>query len=396
MKSPASAQVLVVGDEATEARQLVEHLKKHFEHVGSSTDTNAEAAAAAFEKHAPEVLVLAFKGLEQAERYYLALHRFGQSIYQRPHRTVLLCRKEDTEGAFELCKKGYFDDYNLYWPNPQDGLRVVMSVWLAARELLAQKKTGLSGRELRTHVSHLEGLDRKLTQEFEEGERQAVAAHDSLLDLEMDLSAASDELSTHLVRGAANGAIEVKDSEALARDLEHFKKRQIERTRRAADQGVKPISAWARDLKAKVEPALTGARALTTQVERMKPVLLVVDDDVAMRDILEPVLVSLGYDVLLVGGGNQALRELTHTLPDAILMDIRLTDSDGVTLTRQLKASPHLAHIPIILMTGDSRREQLMSSIEAGAADFIAKPFTIGVLRAKLEKVLRPSAPRLL
>jgi CheY-like chemotaxis protein len=394
MKSPASARVLVAGDEATEARHLVENLRKHFEHVESSIATDAETAAADFEKHAPNVVVLAFKGLEQAERYYLALHRFGRSIYQQPHRTVLLCRKEDTEGAFQLCKKGYFDDYVLYWPNPQDGLRIVMSVWLAGRELVGKRNAGPTGRELRTHVNQLEGLDRKLTQEFEEGERQAAAAHDSLLDLENDLSTANDELSSHLIRGGANGAIEVKDSEALARDLAQFKKRQIERTRMAGDRGVKPMSAWARDLKAKVEPALTGVRELVTQVERIKPVLLVVDDDVAMRDILEPVLISLGYDVALVGGGNQALRELTNMLPDAILMDIRLTDSDGVTLTRQLKASPHLAHIPIILMTGDSRREQLMSSIEAGAADFIAKPFTIGVLRAKLEKVLRSSAAR--
>ncbi|HEY4339000.1 MAG TPA: response regulator [Steroidobacteraceae bacterium] len=391
MKSPSSARVLVAADEATEARQLVEHLKKHFDHVASSIETNAETAAADFEKHAPEVIVLAFKGLEHAERYYLGLHRFGQSIYQRPHRTVLLCRREDTEGAFELCKKGYFDDYNLYWPNPQDGLRVVMSVWLACRELLGRKSEDLTSRDLRTHVSHLEGLDRKLAHEFEEGERQAAAAHDSLLDLEHDLSRANDELSSHLVRGGANGAIEVKDSEALARDLAQFKQRQIERTRMAGDRGIKPISAWARDLKAKVEPSLTGARALSSQVERIKPKVLVVDDDGAMRDILEPVLISLGYEVTLAVGGNHALRELAHSLPDAILMDIRLTDSDGVTLTRQLKASPHIAHIPIILMTGDSRREQLISSIEAGAADFIAKPFTIGVLRAKLEKVLRPA-----
>jgi len=162
MKSPASAQVLVAGDDATEARQLVQNLKNHFEHVASSTDTNAETAAADFERHSPEVIVLAFKQLEQAERYYLALHRFGQSIYQRRHRTVLLCGKDDTEGAFELCKKGYFDDYVLYWPNPQDGLRIVMSVWIACRELLSQKNEGLTGRELRTHVNHLEGLDRKL------------------------------------------------------------------------------------------------------------------------------------------------------------------------------------------------------------------------------------------
>jgi CheY-like chemotaxis protein len=94
-------------------------------------------------------------------------------------------------------------------------------------------------------------------------------------------------------------------------------------------------------------------------------------------------------EVVLVSSGDQALRELNDRQPDAILMDIRLADSDGVTLTRQLKSWPQLAHIPVILMTGDSRRETLLSSMRAGAVDFIAKPFTREVLRTKLERVLR-------
>jgi DNA-binding NarL/FixJ family response regulator len=66
-----------------------------------------------------------------------------------------------------------------------------------------------------------------------------------------------------------------------------------------------------------------------------------------------------------------------------------LTDSDGVTLTRQLKSLPQFAHIPIILMTGDSRRQTLFSSMQAGAVDFVARSFTRDVVRARLEKVLR-------
>jgi CheY-like chemotaxis protein len=391
MNSPGSARVLVVGEDAREARQLVTNLKDHFEHVESST--NPDEAAADFEKHAPDVIVMAFKSLEQAERYYLALHRFGKFIYQRPHRTVLLCGKDEVAAAFDLCKKRYFDDYVLYWPNPQDGLRIAMSVWLACRELQARRKEGPTGSQLRSHATHLEDLDRKLREELEEGQRQAAAAHNSLLDLERDISSVNDELSQHLIGGGANGAIEVKDVDALARELEQFKSRQIECTRIARDQGIRPMGSWARELKTKVEPALKETRALATQVRQIRPALLVVDDDEVMRDILKPVLISLGYDVVLVGSGDQALRELTQMQPDALLLDIRLQDCDGVTLTRQLKSRPHLAHIPVILMSGDSRRERLMSSIEAGAVDFIAKPFTREVLRVKLEKVLGRTVP---
>jgi DNA-binding response OmpR family regulator len=74
---------------------------------------------------------------------------------------------------------------------------------------------------------------------------------------------------------------------------------------------------------------------------------------------------------------------------DAILMDIRLSDTDGINLTRQLRSIPQLAQVPVVLMSGDSRRDTLLSGIEAGATDFMAKPFTREVLRTKLDKVLR-------
>jgi PleD family two-component response regulator len=387
MKSPAAARVLIAAADAAEAAQLVESLMNHFDHVASSTD--ADAAAEQFEKFAPDVIVMAFKGLEQAERYYLALHRFGQSIHQRIHRTILLCRKEDAVAAFELCKKRFFDDYVLYWPNPQDGLRIPMSVWLASREIQAQYKHGPTGQDLRTHARHLEDLDQKLSQELEEGAKRAATANDSLLELEQDLARVNDDFSHRLVTGGASGAIEVKDAEAFGRELDRFKRSQIERTRTARDQAVKPMTLWASELKEKVTPALSGTRALAAQIIQSQPVLLVVDDNEAMRSALQPVLSSLGYELVLVGSGQQALRELTRIEPDAILLDIGLSDTDGITLTRQLKSMPELARIPVILMSGDSRRDTLVSAMQAGAADFIAKPFTRDILRTKLDKVVR-------
>jgi CheY-like chemotaxis protein len=386
VKSPAAARVLVASDEAKEARQLVELLKNHFDHVESSTD--ADAAVAEFEAQAPDIVVIAFKTLEHAERYYLGLHRFGQAIYARPHRTLLLCRKEDTVAAFHLCKKRYFDNYVLYWPNPQDGLRLPMSVWVAARELQALQQDGPSGPELRSHARHLVDLDRTLTTGLAESEQQAAAADAQLLELEHKLAGANDEFSRHLVSGGANGAIEIKDSAALARQLAQFKKRQLDCARTARDQSIQPIKSWAKNLKDKVAPALARTRALATQVQENKPTLLVIDDDEAMRAALEPVLSSLGYDLAIVGSGHEALRVLAHVQPDAILMDIRLTDTDGINLTRQLRLIPQLAQVPVVLMSGDSRRDTLLSGIEAGATDFIAKPFTREVLRTKLDKVL--------
>jgi two-component system chemotaxis response regulator CheY len=68
-------------------------------------------------------------------------------------------------------------------------------------------------------------------------------------------------------------------------------------------------------------------------------------------------------------------------------MDFRLPGADGISLMRQLKASPEVAAIPIIMMTADARRETVKNSIDAGASDFLVKPFTRQSLRSKIESV---------
>jgi CheY-like chemotaxis protein len=74
-------------------------------------------------------------------------------------------------------------------------------------------------------------------------------------------------------------------------------------------------------------------------------------------------------------------------------MDVRLPGIDGVAFTRQLKGTPQFAAIPIVMMTGDSRRNTLVGSIEAGASAFVVKPVTQAELEAKLNKLLsRPEA----
>ena len=73
-------------------------------------------------------------------------------------------------------------------------------------------------------------------------------------------------------------------------------------------------------------------------------------------------------------------------------MDVRLPGGDGVALTEQIKSTPELASIPVVMLTGEARFETLVRSMEAGAADFIVKPFTRDALVAKLGKYLPAAA----
>jgi CheY-like chemotaxis protein len=388
MKSPASARVLVLGDSSAQMAALVAELSKHFKQVDSVVPDPDQAGP---EQQAADVLVLAFKELDQAQPYCKAMGSAEPSL--SPQRSVLLCKAEESAAALELCKRQYFDDFVAFGPAPQERTRLTMSVWLAARAALALRRSGEAGAELLSHAKQLGDLDRKITHEIDMGERQAASTHDSMLDLEHKLSKATDEFSSHLIKGGANAAVEVKDAAALKRDLAQFKSRQLDLARAAREHGVSPMNTWAQQLRGKVEPSLAESRAFATQVRQSRPTLLVIGDDNTTRELLTPSLRSLGYDPVLARDGNQVLAQLARTRPNAILMNIVASPSEAVSLTRQIKALPDIAHIPIIILSGDSRRETLLSSIRAGASDFIAKPFTQEILRAKLGKILRQPAP---
>ena len=334
--------------------------------------------------------MLAFKNLDHVQPYCRPIGVAEQSVTSR--RSVLLCQEEDVAAAFELCKRQYFDDYVPYWPNPQDPSRLLMSVWVAGRAAMALEHKGEWDVQLLAHAKQLGNLDRQVTHELDMGERQAAAARDSLIDLEHKLAKANDEFSIHLVQTGANAAVEVKDVAALNQELARFKAQQLELAQAAREQGVKPLNTWAQQLRGKVEPSLAGAREFAAQVRQARPTLLVIGDDDTTRGVLTPSLRFLGYDPVIARDGNHVLSQLARTRPDAILMDIMLPGPEAVSLTRQLKALPDIAHIPIIIMSGDSRRETLISSLKAGASDFIAKPFTREVLRTKLDRLFRQQA----
>jgi CheY-like chemotaxis protein len=385
-RAPAQARVLIATDSLAEAQQIEHLLEDHFTTLRSSTEP--DRAVKDFDAYKPDVLVLAFDTLEKAQNYYLGLYRFSQILAGHAHRTVVLCTKEEVRAAFDLCKKRYFDDYVLFWPLIQDGLRLPMSIWVACREMTAPPDAAPARAEWVAHTKHLRTLESKLAREWSNGEERVGIARSSMVELEQQLARESDEFSKRLVRGGDETGVEVKHPDRLAREIERLKSRQLEQARRVRVQGVEPLGEWARGLKRELEPSLAGTRALTETVRAIRPIVMVVEDDDFSQELIARALGSQAYQLLFVGDAAAASRELQRVRPDVILMDVRLPGVDGVTLTRRLKATANCAKVPIIMMSGDARGETLRNSIEAGAADFVVKPFTTEALTSKIENVL--------
>jgi PleD family two-component response regulator len=103
--------------------------------------------------------------------------------------------------------------------------------------------------------------------------------------------------------------------------------------------------------------------------------ILVVDDDQSMRDLLVDILVMEGFNVRSAANGEQALQSVVKNRPHLILLDINMPEMDGVEVLKRLKAQDEYLDIPVILVSGTSRKDEVKDAFSLGAADFIAKPY---------------------
>lgn len=115
--------------------------------------------------------------------------------------------------------------------------------------------------------------------------------------------------------------------------------------------------------------------------------ILLVDEDNEMSDMLEMSL-SSEYRIIRVSNGNEALTIAQETNPDIIISDVVIPGIQGDELCRILKSSVATSHIPVILLTAKSAREAIVHGLEAGASDYIIKPFDMLVLKARIRNIL--------
>lgn len=116
----------------------------------------------------------------------------------------------------------------------------------------------------------------------------------------------------------------------------------------------------------------------------MKHILLV--DDVSTNLKCEELILHDKYEVTMVKSGEDALRYLEDQIPDLILLDIHLRKMDGYEVMEHMKRNPHLAKIPVILLTA-AEQEDEERSYALGAVDFIRKPFDPQMLLDRIEAV---------
>jgi len=125
------------------------------------------------------------------------------------------------------------------------------------------------------------------------------------------------------------------------------------------------------------------------QVNAGMPTILFADDEPAIREIVARYLELGGHQVQLASNGSEALEQVRRGSPDLVVLDYQMGSPDGFEVCRNLKSSPRFGHLPVLILTGRNSLETRLAGFDAGADDYLAKPFDPRELLARISALLR-------
>ena len=246
--------------------------------------------------------------------------------------------------------------------------------------------------DLRTPVNHIVGYAEMLLEDLSGPEHEARR-----VALEATIAAARDALKAiSLVLAPTRDAIEPGELTGLYHKLEDPQKRIFNSIRALlAITGEAPTESFVDDLH-KIEAAALrlvpkseagtagGGRGTGKTTGTGKARVLVVDDEEGNRDLLGRRLQREGYEVLMATGGHEALAVAAREPVDVVLLDVMMPDLDGLAVLERLKAGAATRDVPVIMISALDDLSAIARCIEAGALDYLPKPFEPVVLRARL------------
>jgi two-component system KDP operon response regulator KdpE len=119
------------------------------------------------------------------------------------------------------------------------------------------------------------------------------------------------------------------------------------------------------------------------------PVILVIEDELPIRRFLRTALVNHGYEFVEAGTAKEGLSSISTRLPDLIILDLGLPDLDGLEVVRQLR---EWTLLPIIILSARGQESDKVTALDAGADDYLTKPFSVSELLARIRVTLRHQA----
>ncbi len=377
--------ILIATDNNDQAQKIVAQLAIDYEDIVISI--SSQLSINDFDKHQPDILILAFANLAKVAKYYDDLYQSSSHFTICTHRTLLLCHKDDLDQAHVLCKQEIYDDYILFWPEPYDNYQLPRAIYQATLSLDAAKLYATNS-EITNQIRRLTNPEPKFETSLKSAYQLLETINQTIEQIKLDQT---DVLASFLQSLSLAEFYDLIDNSAdknLEPLIKELQENLIFPHLSQLDLPLFKINKCLNDLQPQVNALINDVRLLQVVVHKSAPTVLIVDDDKFTQMLINDIVSTENYSVLYASSGIEALKTLRKHKPDIILMDMNMPSLDGVETIRRIKDSPKFSSIPIIMVTGNNAKKDVIESLKAGAADFVFKPISHGILLDKMETLL--------
>lgn len=150
------------------------------------------------------------------------------------------------------------------------------------------------------------------------------------------------------------------------------------------------------DLSSICHPALINwEREITQRQIIMSATILVVEDEPSIQELIVASLQLVGHRVMRADSAEEAVQLVSETLPDVVLLDWMLPGMSGIQYAKRIRGAERTRNLPIIMLTARGEEHDKVAGLEAGADDYLTKPFSPRELLARIKAVLRRRAPQM-
>lgn len=380
--------ILIVSDDGEEARVVRDLLQHDFSNLTMANDE--EAGLRLFQEKLPAVLVLVFQEMEKSERFYLRLYRQCETIREIPHQTLLLCKSNESEAAFYLCRNNTFDDYLINRPM-HDPFRLRLAIQQALERQSGRSESVTVQRQLSHIGSDLRHLDSFVNKALEGGQGRQTESLQAFREFAHRLTRELDQFESHMNNAAqASATKKVFEKSGLRQQFDELRRDRVEPVARQVEGTLQEAQQWAQQFKEDYREQ--AAKVVSHDFPPAPPEVLLVDDDDIYCEMLGIMLEEVGLRVTLADSGETALAAMRKRRPDIVLLDYNMPGLGGEGTLRQMKADPVLRNVPVIMLSAAGTREIMLGTSRAGAAGFIVKPSNRPTILAKINSLL-PKQP---
>jgi len=379
MEKKIDKRILVVSDTSEELDDIAHLLASDFGAILKAD--NASDGVTLFREHQPHLLVIAFQDILSSEEFYLSIYHQDSEQYVFPHHSLLLCRNKESQTAYELCKKGMFDDYVADRPL-HDPFRLRLSVVQALTRISQDD-------QLRAQQARLEQVNDGL-KVFKKEYRQILTSSDgkhhetvqAFRNFIESLTSELDTLEERIASGSAATNAATPDGQAMHGQFDRFRQNTLlHGSKRVSDHLSGTL-----DLQTRFDQAFD--RHVQQAPESVQ--VMLIDDDEFYREAIAVILDENGIQSEGIEDGKTALERLQHCKPKLILLDYNMPGMDGISTLKIIKSNPELSSLPVIMLTAVSEREVVERCIRAGATDYIIKSGDHQTMVTKINAVLSP------